>query len=134
MELKDIVLEVGDIIEFRDINKETQQMIVSYKNWGAANKITFEITKIERPVKYETIYEAPKEILEKKEKEYLEAVLRPLKDKPEYIKKLQSSTEDYIRIVVNHEFIQFPLFELNMTFEGMELCKEYTLEELGLFE
>ena len=64
MELKDIVLEKGDKITFTD-NK--MDIVDSGEEGEKVKDVFFEdkIAKIERPVKYETIYEAPKKILDK---------------------------------------------------------------------
>ena len=57
-----------------------------------------------------------KTLLDKEEKEYLESVLKPFKDKVTYIRKEKSSNGDYY-IYVN-----------------MKPERAYTLKELGLFE
>lgn len=84
--------------------------------------------------------EIEKPILDKAEKRYLEGVLRPFKDRVNYIKKISDSVSknEFIKIMLNHdvlynEEIYFPFFEKGTMYKGMEY-KEYTLEELGLFE
>lgn len=72
------------------------------------------------------------EILNDTEKEYLKAVIKPFRDRVEYIKKCGCYVGEYIEIVVNDETIDFPYFEKNTMYEGMEQHKEYTLKELGL--
>lgn len=80
------------------------------------------------------------EILTKEEKEYLEAVIRPFKDEVAYIKlKIEDTiyTTDrvFIFIVLKHfNSLQMPYFKCGTMYKGMELEKEYTLEELGLFK
>lgn len=83
------------------------------------------------------LYEGPKPILDTEEKTYLEAVLRPFKNKITYvIKRRYSRTkEEYIGIDAGEEFtIALPFFRLGTMYKGMEPDKEYTLEELGLFD
>ena len=76
-------------------------------------------------------------ILNEKEKKYLESVLRPFKDKVIFIRKeLQFPTDkEYIHIEIKNDLdIDFPDFKLNTMYKGMEVDKEYTTEELGLFD
>ena len=96
------------------------------------------IIKIEEPT-YQTVYEAKIEILDEVEKRYLKGVIRPFRDDIEHILKCKhyNSTND-----VNCEFISIIYkddadtnlhdFKANTMYKGMELDKEYTLEELGL--
>lgn len=76
-------------------------------------------------------------ILTKEEKAYLSAVIMPFRKKVKHIVKIKlcsSPEEQFIRIVIgNLDFINFPSFNKNTgMYKGMELGKEYTLEELGL--
>lgn len=135
-ELKDIVLKQKDIVYFAD----GCEGIIDCGDDGYSVEDIYgryinQIIKIERPVKYETIYEAPKQILTKEEKEYLEAVCKPFKDKVKFIKKCSYSRE-WIGIHIDDEYIDilFPYFEVGTMYKGMEPNKEYTLKELGLFE
>lgn len=134
-ELKDIVLKKGDIV-YLD-NGE----IVLVNTWEGTPTSSLDyivnITKIERPVKYETIYEAPKQILDEEEKEWLENFLRPFRDRVEYISLRCWGTDwkDFIEIgIENDDNVGLPSFNHGTMYKGMELSKEYTLEELGLFE
>lgn len=92
------------------------------------------ITKIERP-EYKIIYEAPKPILDKEEKEYLEAILRPFKNRVKVIKKvkLRAEEKEYLYIFLGNDDIILPSFIENTMYKGMGLNKQYTLAELGLF-
>ena len=74
------------------------------------------------------------EILDEKEKRYLEGVIRPFKDKVKYIEKIGNSLEEYIWIEIKGDDIKLPFFKANTMYKNMELEKRYTLEELGLFE
>lgn len=76
-------------------------------------------------------------ILTEKEKVYLEGVLRPFKDKVEFIRKdfQYSKNQEHIHIGIKNDFdIDFPNFQQGTMYKGMELNKAYTLEKLGLFE
>lgn len=76
-------------------------------------------------------------ILDKVEKAYLSAVIKPFRKKVKHIVKINlfsSPEEQFIRIVIgNLDFINLPNFNKNTgMYKGMEDCKIYTLEELGL--
>ena len=143
-ELKDIKLKEGDLIIIEDGNRRwvVNSPFFSVLKTDRPENINFfdKIIKIERPVKYETIYKAPKPILDKEEKEYLEKVIRPFKDKVLYIQKICSCVPrqkpfEVIWIqLINDELIKLPRFKPNTMYKGMERCREYTLKELGLFE
>lgn len=79
-------------------------------------------------------HEIEKSILNKSEKTYLEAVLRPFKDRVEYIKKASNPNGCYIYVNLFDDEISFPYFEKDTMYKGMEVDKRYTLKELGLFE
>lgn len=80
------------------------------------------------------------DILYEKEKEYLKSIIRPFKDRVEYIEKKSIGTLYFIAIAIKSiaidcsiETIYLPYFEpKSKMYEGMELNKEYTLKELGL--
>ena len=137
MELKDIVLNRGDRIYF-----ETSNYLCAGDEGNLfdflidTKKNECDIIKIERPIKYEIIYEIPKEILDKEEKEYLENFLRPFRNKIRWIAKYESyKNNEYIAIQVRDErYLELPDFKFGTMYKGMELNKEYTLNELGLFE
>lgn len=83
------------------------------------------------------ILEIEQSILTEKEKVYLEGVLRPFKDKVEFIRKdfHYSKSQEYIHIGIENDFdIDFPNFQRGTMYRGMEENKAYTLEKLGLFE
>lgn len=80
-----------------------------------------------------TIYER-KEILDDVEKEYLRGVIRPFRDRNIFIAKYNNSHGEYICYGFkgySHNY-DFPSFKKGTMYKGMELHKEYTLEELGL--
>lgn len=81
------------------------------------------------------IEETKKEILDKEEKEYLESVLKPFKDKVDCIEKSEFNNSEYINIDIKRDAsISLPNFPRDTMYNGMEINKQYTLKELGLFE
>lgn len=91
------------------------------------------IVKVERPVKYETMFERKEEILDEEEKKYLADVIRPFKDKIESICKLMGFGKEFISIhLKNGESINFPYFKKGTMYKGMKVKKQYTLEKLEL--
>lgn len=89
-------------------------------------------------IEVENGYIVEKEILDEKEKEYLSAVIRPFRDRVEYIKKVGGNRE-FIEITINDKYFYFdninlPYFKKGTMYKGMELNKKYTLKELGLDE
>ena len=82
-------------------------------------------------------------ILDNVEKRYLEGVLKPFKDRVEFIEKCEQcmSGKEYIIIAIssnirysNHEYVILPFFDKGTMYKGMELNEKYTPEELGLFQ
>lgn len=73
------------------------------------------------------------DILTKEEKEYLSAVIKPFKDKIDYIQKRISNFGEYIVIMLEGDnALLLPYFKENTMYKGMKKKKEYKLEELGL--
>lgn len=87
-------------------------------------------------LKVENGYIIEKEILDDVEKEYLNAVVKPFRNKVKCIKKMNFYREkEYIVIMINDESsIAFPFFERNTMYKGMKVDEEYTLKELDLDE
>ena len=73
-------------------------------------------------------------ILNGEEKEYLSAVIRPWRDKVSSIKKQGYYDYEYICIYTNVDIqeVELPNFEKGTMYKGMELDKEYSLDELGI--
>ena len=74
------------------------------------------------------------QILDKKEKEYLSAVIRPFKDRINYIYKDEWDYEKEV-ICINYDRddeVALPDFKKGAMYKGMKLDKQYTLEDLGL--
>lgn len=91
------------------------------------------IAEVRRPIEYKIIYKCEESILDEEEKKYLSAVIKPFKDKIDSISKTRQAPGDYIQIYFyNNDCITFPYFEKDTMYKGMELNKNYTIEELGL--
>lgn len=76
-----------------------------------------------------------KPILDDIEKHYLSNVIKPFRDRIISIKKISSHHfgKDYIVIdLYENDFASLPDFETGTMYNGMELNREYTLDELGL--
>lgn len=74
-----------------------------------------------------------KEILDTAEKEYLSAVISPFRDKVKAINKTSICGDEFIRVDLKNEpSFSLPNFKAETMYKGMELYKEYSLEELGL--
>lgn len=140
-------LKDGDIVTYRNgakrtlkgeklINQEGYEMydLIQYKTdlTDIGEQRSLDIIKVERPVQYETVYERKEEILDEAEKRYLRAVIRPFRDRVEYIEKEWCfGNREYIIIAIkDSEELIFPAFKENTKYKNMELGKEYTLEEL----
>lgn len=78
-------------------------------------------------------YKGP--ILDDVEKEYLSAVIKPFRKMIAYIVKAQDFDDgkQCIRIILqNGDGMHFPYLDDDAMYKGMEVNKEYSLEELGL--
>ena len=74
-------------------------------------------------------------ILTEKEREYLNAVIKPFRNSAGYIAKIpikEIKKAEFIQIGYNGEWFSLPPFEPGEYYENMELYKKYTLEELDL--
>lgn len=71
-------------------------------------------------------------MLTEKEKEYLSAVVKPFRDEVKHISKSKYDGEEWIQIRTKQGLALLPPFKEGLMYKGMEVCKEYALEELGL--
>ena len=78
-------------------------------------------------------------VLNTAEKEYLDNVIKPFRDKIIYISKLKAGYRSgigYISITTEDNgwkhYAELPLFGGDSMYKGMEMGKEYSLEDLGL--
>ena len=142
MKKEKIILKKGDKVEYTLYGRNTHLIVSGYD--GCTIKEFEEgyqkVTKIERPIKYKTIYEAPAPILDEEEKEYLEAVIRPFRNRSVTIKKIKTrpymekELKEFLFIELKNDDILLPTFRENTMYKGMEAGKRYTLDELGLFK
>ena len=80
------------------------------------------------------IVKEKKEILDKVEKEYLSAVIKPFKEKVIGIDiRKFSASKYYLSIdMIGNDGFTFPNFKQGTMYKNMEINRKYTLEELGL--
>ena len=72
-------------------------------------------------------------ILDGEERKYLSAVIKPWRDRVKSIIKAQySEKEEFIGFDIGSRYICFPPFKKGTMYKGMELNKEYKLEDLKL--
>ena len=74
-------------------------------------------------------------ILDKVEREYLKAVIRPFRKEVKHIAIWDTcnGSKQFVHIkLYDEDCINLPNFKPNAMYKGMELHKEYTLEEIGL--
>ena len=76
-------------------------------------------------------------VLDDAERRYLRNVTRPFKDDIRCIVKYQSCSfvvnpYEYLIVKMKIFDMEFPPFPKGTMYQGMERCKEYTLEDLGL--
>ena len=138
---KNIKLQKRDAVYYKTKNGDNRTVFIdlssgqSIKDYERDN--CFIITKVERP---QTIYEV-KEILDKKEREYLSKIIEPFKNRVKRIEKVKAiyCNSEFIEIVLyssisydREEPIQLPCFKKGTMYKGMKRDKKYTLKELGL--
>ena len=73
------------------------------------------------------------QILDDVERKYLSEVINPFRKKISYIRKSKDFRKKYIKIVLcDGDTMYFPYLANDEMYKGMELDRNYTLEELGL--
>lgn len=75
------------------------------------------------------------DILDDVEKRYLSAVIRPFRKRVDSIIKISDPLgydKEYIFIKLDEDAFSLPYFKIGTMYQGMELERAYTLEELGL--
>ena len=146
-------LKDGDIVTYRNgikrlVNATNEKIvfiqnpnILSFGFYDFRDDLTnknkngkaYDIVKVERATKYETVFERKEEILDEAEKKYLSDVIRPFKDKIKTICKISAPDDEFISIKLKGDVsMDFPDFEKGTMYKGMKEYKEYTLKELGL--
>lgn len=92
----------------------------------------------ERVLKW-LLEEAKEPVLDEVERKYLSEVIRPFRKKITSISKVihYGADKQYISIITKDKYgfidsLNFPDFEKDTMYKGMEIDRPYTLEELGL--
>lgn len=130
-------LKNGKVIFFnKDISH--QRTLYVFDNLDKNFKYTINddvsIVKVERPIKYETVFERKKEILDEAEKKYLADVIRPFRKHIMFISKTGFDGEEFLKIDFKRPVNSFslPFFKKNSMYKGMKVDQKYTLEELEI--
>lgn len=94
-------------------------------NWAFSKILTGELEIIKKP------------ILDEVEREYLSNVIKPFRNKIEYIAKYIDEDREYISLTYKDSYyrtfaIAFPSFKKGSMYIGMEIGKRYSLSELEL--
>lgn len=121
--------------ELHGINEKNYLHINNYRDdlTDKDGDTQFDIIKVERPIKYETVFERKEEILDEVEKEYLRQVIRPFRNKVRFIEKEDNGTITRIKVYFNYHFMFFPALDKDKKmYEGMQSNRAYSLKELGL--
>lgn len=127
----------NDVPEY-DIVKVDNDVTFDYSNMKYCAKAIINHFSIPSTQTYKWTWERKEDILTDEEREYLKAVIAPVK---EYVVNITKCNHDcisgfkHIRIELNNyigNYMTLDNFEYYVKFKGMELGKKYTLDELGL--
>lgn len=157
--MEDFKFEIGDLVKLRDDLEDGKKYgfdcyikDMNFEGFKKIEKLAYNgkfaiicnsnfqyrytkemIAEVKRPTKYKTIYKREEPILDNKEKEYLGNLIRPFRDRIEYIVKLPICEEkEFISINLKNDTSYLPNFKKDTMYKNMKLEKYYTLEELGL--
>ena len=129
LELREEFKIQGMSLKYRVANVGLQYYSETEEGWVTSNKLLpillqgeISIIKVKQP------------ILDDIEKKYLGNIIKPFRNRIDYITKVSlSNGEEYIFIKMkNYEKISLPFFTAGTMYKGMESDKEYTLDELEL--
>ena len=146
--MKKLDIQVGDRITYIQIKQIiSPRSFYDFKTEEVKNKVTRivtdsnkefkEVLKIERigTNGWYTVYEKETEKKEKKEKEYLNNLIKPFKNEVKYITKNAFNDNSYFINIscysITNNFC-LPNFKKDKMYKNMELEKRYTLKELGM--
>lgn len=104
-----------------------------YGGYSTRDVLGNEIHSIAIPSKHDFV--KVRTILDSAERRYLYNVVRPFKDRVQYITKETGYAYDKEKLRIQLEGtndFELPEFEEDTMYKGMELNKEYTIEQLGL--
>lgn len=134
LELREEFKIKGLSARYRITNIGLQYYSETEKGWLTSNKLLpmllqgeISIIKVEQP------------ILNDIEKKYLSNIIKPFRNKVEWIKKVRSFEQrnlEYIKIsyqdTAQSVILSFPDFKVGTMYRGMKQDKSYTLKELGI--
>ncbi|MDQ0153138.1 hypothetical protein J2S20_001847 [Moryella indoligenes] len=111
-----------------ELEKEVDPGMFKVKGFNA---LVFDESGLDRLAKVDG---SKVEILDKVEKRYLSAVIKPWRDRVIHIAKMSFNMgkKEHLSITIKGDDIYLPEFGPNTMYQGMELDRGYTLEELGL--
>ena len=130
--------EIGiiPVVTYDKNSKNTYKTVTFMINIPELTKKEMKIIRKGQVSKLKLTLEAEEPILDEAERKYLSCVIRPFRDRVKCIIKKKSYDYDNREYIVihagTHETTPFPYFKKGTMYKGMELNKEYTLEELGL--
>lgn len=139
-------LEENDVVELRNgeirqikLNGDNSFSVVGFEDYCSLNNYDDNLHYYDKTKNYDIIkiykYYKRLDILTDEERSYLENLIKPFKNKIDFISKSRSciDNKEYIRIGIKDDsVIVLPDFNKNEYYEGMERDKDYSLEELGL--
>ncbi len=123
------IIRTGEIGEIKVIDNN------DFTTFGCSNRCYEVEYNNSKQIDWFTVndIEIVKELLNEKEKEYLNNVIKPFRDKVTFIQKNSSRLGEFIRIGIKSDTaINLPYFETGKMYKGMESDINYTLSELEL--
>lgn len=131
---KDEIQKLLDRGDDATLNKKTKKVVACREtNCNHCAFFTIKSCVYEREKWLISEYKEP--ILTEEEKEYLSSVIKPFRKKVEYIAIWGdwNGSKQFVHIeLYDDDYMNFPNFEKNTMYKGMEPRKHYSLEELGL--
>ena len=116
--------------EYRDGKYDLKYNCIVSNSLSEKEKKIFD--KLQEKLKVRLTLEVEEPILDEEERKYLSDVIRPFRDRVDCIRKMNNSEGDYITIYLKTDYFCLPYFQKETMYKGLELDKEYTLEDLGL--
>ena len=133
-------LEIEEGVEFKVEYLENTYVIRNNKLWSIGDKLMGTVNTPLNDIVGRKITILPKQILTDEEKEYLKTVIKPFKEKIDFIRKWEKEEWENKEFIVigfkniDEEPMYFPTFKKGKYYKGLELGKSYTLQQLGLEE
>ena len=115
------------------LTEENLEYLSSYDHWFSISSTLNELLNGEYKV-----VKIPKPVLDDVEKKYLSYVIKPFRNSVKYFYKYPCANGDYEAIATvmkgrdYYDSLSFPKFKKGSMYKGMELTKQYSIEELGL--